>query len=250
MGKTMILICGPCVIEDKETLIEIAKILYNELDTSKHDVYFKASCIKDNRTSLKNFQGIGFLKGIDYLKFVKQTYGFKITTDFHNMDHLATYSSEVDLIQVPALLCEQTSIVYSAAVFSGNKPVHYKKGQFLSPHEIRRIVDKLPSEKNQKDVFITDRGTCFGYNTLMMDPRSVPIMKNLFGGKILVDITHPNKYWNDYKLAFTLGKSYVAAGADGIFAEVHINPSYALCDKDTMIPVREFVTFMRKFDSA
>lgn len=241
----MIVIAGPCVVESLDSLKRIAFGIKSVISKYKDlDFYFKASCKKDNRTSVKNYCGVGFLQGIDFLKQIKNEFNFKITTDFHCDKDVAAFGKDVDLIQIPAFLCCQTSLLRDVLVCG--KPIHIKKGQFLGPKEFVNSSVKKYKElwDNADKLIITDRGTCFGYNMLIMDPRHVLYMKES-GAKVLVDVTHPNKNYIEkrkdrWRKSNILATSYIASGADGFFAEIHENPSAALCDSETMITIPEF----------
>lgn len=239
----MIIICGPCVIEDRDTVLKTAEVI-SKVIPSNLELYFKGSCFKDNRTRLENFSGVDFEKGIKILTEVNEMFNIPVTTDFHNREQLEKYGHLVDLIQIPAYLAMQTLLIDTAAKL--NKPIHIKKPQFLSPFKIYQPVNKIRNSGiGQKKIMVSDRGTCFGYDNVMVDPRHIRLMKKS-SIYVLADITHPNKGWNDYKNAFILGMSAIAAGADGLFFETHINPESALCDADTQIPVSEVEKFIKK----
>ena len=245
----MILISGPCVIENKEILNETAKNIievinvYNEID-----FYFKSSCIKDNRTNNNNFKGVGFEKGIEYLLDVKQRYGVKITTDFHTAFQVKKYAKYVDLIQIPAFLAMQSSLLDEVAKY--DIPINIKKPQFLNPHNIKNPVNKIKDQNKNAIVYATDRGTKFGYDEVMFDPRHIPAMKETgVCDKTLVDITHPQNHSKMYSrnYAYTLGMASIASGADGLFMETHIDPSKALCDGDSQLTIIDFTNYINKF---
>jgi 2-dehydro-3-deoxyphosphooctonate aldolase (KDO 8-P synthase) len=243
----MILIAGPCVIEEVKGLNQIAtelRMILNHFPTI--DFYFKASCTKDNRTKLKNYYGPGFQRGIILLQDIKKEYGFKITTDFHNEKQIRIHGKYVDLIQIPAFLARQTSLLKAAA--ETGKPVHIKKPQFLSPHKIYQLYDKIFEINKKAKVYITDRGTCFGYDQWMFDPRHIKVMKKSNSQiKVLADVTHPNYCWDSYTYAYELGASAIVSGADGVFLETHNDVMSARCDSDVQIPVREVWEYINNF---
>jgi 2-dehydro-3-deoxyphosphooctonate aldolase (KDO 8-P synthase) len=245
----MILISGPCVIENKQILNDIAEnIIKHIIDHNEIDFYFKASCIKDNRTNNNNFRGVGFEKGIRYLLDIKQQYGVKITTDFHTADQVKEYAKYVDLIQIPAFLAMQSSLLDEVAKF--NIPINIKKPQFLNPHNIKNPVNKIKDQNKNAIVYATDRGTKFGYDEVIFDPRHIPAMKETgVCDKIIVDITHPQNHSKMYNrdYAYSLGMASIAAGADGLFMETHIDPSKALCDGDSQLTIPDFVNYINKF---
>lgn len=231
----MILICGPCVIEE-EFIFDNADEIINIIKGLHHvDFYFKASCEKDNRSTLSNYAGPGFDDGIRMLKEIKAKHGVKITTDFHTVDQIDKYGQDVDLIQIPAFLGMQTRLVTAAARLQ--KPMNLKKPQFLSPMNIFKMYHKVSEFNNGAPIFVTDRGTSFGYNDVIMDPRHVILMKKTIGVKVLADITHPQNHSKMYDRSYaqSLGMAYIAAGADGVFIESHINPLKSKCDGDCQI---------------
>lgn len=243
----MILICGPCVIETYDILSHTVNILLNETNIKNNfNFYFKSSCIKDNRTKLENYYGPGFDKGLEYLLKIKQIYNINITTDFHNPEQIIKYHKYVDLIQIPAFLARQTSLLITAA--ETNKPIHIKKPQFLGPHEIDQIINKIRSINANVELIICDRGTSFGYDYTMFDPRHIQYMKKHFSSNnisFIADITHPNKHWNDNTYAFSIGKSAIVSGADGIFMETHIDPKHSLCDSESMLNIDQAISFIK-----
>lgn len=247
----MKLIAGPCVIEDWETLDEIAKHLDFVVEGKNIDFYFKASCIKDNRTKIENYTGPGMDVGIRWLMDIKAKYGLKVTTDFHNEIDIMRYGGFVDLIQIPAYLAQQTSLIKAAAGM--NKPIHIKKPQFLGPLNAEQPYKKLKDLNFNKEIMMTDRGTMFGYNMTIFDPRHIVLLKDHDSNMtVLVDVTHPNKNYPDmevgggYKSLYSLvlARSAIASGADGIFLETHPKCSKALCDGGTMLPLDDIDGFI------
>jgi len=235
----MILIAGPCVIEDYDTLYYTAKKLKDIIKYKIIDFYFKSSILKDNRTYHDSYKGVDFIKGIKYLQNIRDEFNIKITTDFHSVEQIKEYGNKVDLIQIPAFLAKQTSLL-KAAVETGNE-IHIKKPQHLGPVEANFIIDNIYKMNYNNSIIISDRGTLLGYNKTFLDPRHIPIMKNS-SAKVLADITHPNKnypYNNFMKLSQTLAKASIAAGADGLFIETHPNCNEAKCDSGTMYPLKE-----------
>ena len=240
----MILIAGPCVIESYDVLRTTAEYIKEKLPPDI-EFYFKSSCVKDNRTKLVNYKGIGFTKGLELLLKIKEEFGLSITTDFHSPRDIETFGHVVDLIQIPAFLSMQTSMAEAAA--SKNKPVSIKKGQFLGPLEAVKMWKKY-KDLGIKKVFLIDRGTQLGYNQVFMDPRHIAIWKKE-GATVLVDITHPNKNYPGDKLtnSLSLAKSSLAAEADGIFMEIHPSPEDALCDAQTQISLNKVYQFFELF---
>lgn len=246
----MIIICGPCVIESGASIfrsaLEIIEVIRLFSKLYKIDFYFKASCIKDNRSSNNNFPGIGFKKGIKLLDMVRDEYQVKITTDFHTPHQIEQYGHEVDLIQIPAFLAMQSSLINTAAKIG--KPIHLKKPQFLSPFDIQKPVQKIKDINPEVRVIVTDRGTSFGYDGVMMDSRHIRIMKR-FVDEVIVDVTHPQNHSRFYDRTFAkdLGMASIAVGADGVFIESHYQPEVSLCDKDCQIACKNLHGYLSKF---
>jgi len=233
-GYPLVLISGPCVIEGYDTTFEIASFL-KEL-TQKLDIpfIFKTSYDKANRTSINSFRGPGIVDGLDILKRIKSELGIKILSDVHRINEVADAAPILDIIQIPAFLCRQTDFIIEVA--KTGKPVNIKKGQFLAPWDIVNVVEKVTSTGNNQ-VLLTDRGTMFGYNNLVADFRSIKIMQDT-GWPVIFDATHSiqlpggagTSSGGQREFAPILAKAAVAAGADGIFMEVHTDPDKALCD--------------------
>jgi 2-dehydro-3-deoxyphosphooctonate aldolase (KDO 8-P synthase) len=245
-GGVMILICGPCVIENFESLEYDANKIKNIVDKYPDiDFYFKSSCVKDNRTSLQNYYGPGFDEGIKQLLRIKNK-GIKITTDFHTPSQIKQYAYLVDLIQIPAFLSMQTSIITEAVKIG--KPIHIKKPQWLPPYDVKKPISKVFEQFRNTELFITDRGTSFGYGDVMFDPRHIKMMKGN-GAKVLVDITHPQNHSEIYDRSYAepLGMAAIATGVDGLFMEATYLPENARCDSDSMIPIDSLEEYIDKF---
>jgi len=233
-GGPLFVIAGPCVVESREITFEVARFLValsSELDIP---IIFKSSYDKANRTSLKSFRGPGIEEGLEILKMVKKEFGLPILSDVHLPSQVPKAAKVLDAIQIPAFLCRQTDLLLEAA--RSGLPVNIKKGQFLSPMEMSQVVEKITSTGNYK-VLLTERGTTFGYNNLVVDMRSLDIMGRL-GFPVIFDATHSvqlpgqglTQSGGQREFAPTLARAAVAAGADGIFMEVHPDPDSALCD--------------------
>jgi 2-dehydro-3-deoxyphosphooctonate aldolase (KDO 8-P synthase) len=237
----LLLIAGPCVIENHTTTYEIAARLQSLTQRLHIPFIFKASFDKANRTSIQSFRGPGLTKGLDILASIKAQLGVKILSDVHEIDQVAAAAGVLDVIQIPALLCRQTDLLL--AVARTGKPVNIKKGQFLAPWDIANAVDKIQSAGN-RHVFVTERGTLFGYNNLVADMRGIPIMQKE-GFRVIFDATHSvqlpggsgNSSAGQREFAPVLARAAVAAGADGIFLEVHPDPDKALCDGPNSLPL-------------
>jgi len=236
MGRSdsFVLIAGPCVIEDFEKTFEIARFLKELTAELQIPFLFKASYDKANRTSIGSFRGPGIAEGLDILKRIKDRLGVPVLSDVHTVEEIEDAAAVLDVIQVPAFLCRQTDFVL--AVSATGKPVNIKKGQFLAPWDIANIVEKVASTGNRR-VLITERGTMFGYNNLVVDFRGLKIIRDA-GNPVIFDATHSIQLpggqgassGGQREYAPVLAKAAVAAGADGIFMEVHPEPDRALCD--------------------
>ena len=233
-GSPLVLISGPCVIEDYKTTFEIASFL-KEL-TQKLDIpfIFKASYDKANRTSINSFRGPGITEGLKILESIKAELGVTILSDIHSISEIADAALVLDIIQIPAFLCRQTDLIVEAA--RAGKPLNIKKGQFLAPWDITNVVEKVTSTGNHQ-ILITERGTMFGYNNLVVDFRGIKIIQDS-GCPVIFDATHSiqlpggagTSSGGQRDFAPILACAAVAAGADGIFMEVHTDPDKALCD--------------------
>lgn len=248
-ARRLVLIAGPCVIENDELCFNIAKFVSKLCDELGITYIFKASFDKANRTSIKSFRGPGIEIGLDVLKNIRQSLGTPVLTDIHEPNQAEKVARVVDVIQIPAFLCRQTDLI-KAAVNTG-KIVNIKKGQFLSPMEMGRVVEKA-QEAGGKKLLITERGTTFGYNNLVVDMRAIPIMKK-FGYPVIFDATHSVQLpggkgdcsGGEREHAPALAKCAIAAGADGLFIETHPQPDKALSDGPNMIPLNELPSMLR-----
>ncbi len=232
-------IAGPCVIESREHVLAMARIIARLRDGLKINVVFKSSFDKANRTSIESFRGPGLEKGLQLLREVKEETGLPLLSDIHEPQQAAPAAEVLDILQIPAFLCRQTDLIAAAA--RTGKPVGVKKGQFLSPEEAKNILDKGREAGNER-VFITERGSSFGYQNLVVDMRSFPIIRG-FGAPVVYDITHSmqkpggegNQTGGTPEFARPLARAAAAAGADGFFMEVHDNPPAALSDRTTQL---------------
>jgi 2-dehydro-3-deoxyphosphooctonate aldolase (KDO 8-P synthase) len=233
-GCPLVLIAGPCVIEDEKTTLEIAEFLRRLTDELDIAFFFKASYDKANRSSLHSFRGPGLEKGLRILDRVRREIGVKVISDVHRTEEIALAAEVLDMIQIPAFLCRQTDFVIAAA--RAGKPVNVKKGQFLAPWDMANVMEKLSSTGNRR-LIITERGAMFGYNNLVADFRSITIMQKM-GYPVIFDATHSvqlpggagTSSGGQREFAPILARASVAAGADGVFLEVHKDPDTALCD--------------------
>ncbi len=230
----LVLIAGPCVVENYETTYEIARFLKTLTQQLEIPFIFKASYDKANRTSIQSFRGPGLKEGIDILKQIKVSLDINILSDIHEINELETAADVLDIIQIPAFLCRQTDLIVETA--STGKPVNIKKGQFLAPWDMRNVVAKATSTGN-KHIIITERGVMYGYNNLVVDFRGIKIMQAT-GCPVVFDATHSiqlpggagDASGGQREFAPVLAKAAVASGVNGIFMEVHPEPDKALCD--------------------
>lgn len=235
----LIIIAGPCVIESEDVVFESAERLKEICKKLKLPLIFKSSYDKANRTSMNSFRGPGPEKGLQTLSRVKKKFAVPVLTDIHSPEEAENAADAVDVLQVPAFLCRQTDIVIAAS--KTGKPVNIKKGQFLSPHDVKNIIEKFVSTGNNQ-LTITERGVSFGYNNLVVDYRSFPIIQS-FGFPVIFDVTHSlqlpgglgTSSGGQREFAEPLARAAIAAGADGLFLEVHPEPDKALCDGPNMI---------------
>lgn len=239
---------GPCVLENEKLAMDVAEFLAKNLEefSDKININFKGSFDKANRSSIDSYRGPGIDEGLRILEKVKKEFGFKLITDFHYPEQADPVASVIDTIQVPAFLCRQTDMIIAGAQackkYNGRLKV--KKGQFLSPYETKNIVDKASSLMPKENILLTERGTSFGYNNLVVDMASFQIMKS-FGVKTIHDATHcvqmpgglGSSTGGKRDQIFTLARAAAAAGADGFFMEAHPNPENALSDATSQLPL-------------
>jgi 2-dehydro-3-deoxyphosphooctonate aldolase (KDO 8-P synthase) len=237
------LIAGPCVIENEALCFQVAASLEKTCGRLGIFYVFKASFDKANRTSGKSFRGPGLEAGLQTLAAVRKKFGVPVLTDVHTEAQVAAAAEVVDVLQIPAFLCRQTDLI-NAAVSTG-KIVNVKKGQFLSPKEMGQVVDKARAA-GAKKLLVTERGTTFGYNNLVADMRSIPILRG-FGVPVIFDATHSvqlpggggDKSSGQREFAPVLARCAITAGANGVFIETHPQPDRALSDGPNMIPLKE-----------
>jgi 2-dehydro-3-deoxyphosphooctonate aldolase (KDO 8-P synthase) len=238
----LFLIAGPCVIESRAQTLGLARRIKSVAAGLGLPFVFKASYDKANRSSGRAFRGPGLAEGLDILAEVKRTIGVPVLSDVHETSQVEAAARVLDIIQIPAFLCRQTDLLAAAA--STGKPVNIKKGQFLSPGDMRNAVEKVESAGNAK-ILLTERGTTFGYNNLVVDFRSIPLLKEL-GHPVVIDASHSvqrpggrgTSSGGDRRFIPLIARAGVAAGADGIFLEVHDDPDAALSDPDNAVPFR------------
>jgi 2-dehydro-3-deoxyphosphooctonate aldolase (KDO 8-P synthase) len=237
------LIAGPCVIESEKLVIETAGAIAEIAKDLGIPYIFKASYDKANRTSISSFRGLGIAEGLKILKKVKRELGVPILTDIHEVHDVSQVAEIVDVLQIPAFLCRQTDLLCAAA--KSGRVVNVKKGQFLSPWDMANVVNKL-QEAGTSKIFLTERGASFGYQNLVVDMRSLPVMRNL-GYPVVFDATHSVQLpggggtvsSGQREFVAPLARAAAAVGCDGFFMEVHPCPEEALSDGPNMIRLSE-----------
>ena len=249
-GNPLALIAGPCVIESEEHCVSTAAQVKEIAEGAGISVIYKSSYDKANRSSIDSFRGPGLNEGLRILKRVRDELDMPILTDVHEVYQVGPASEVADIVQIPAFLCRQTDLVREAARCA--KVVNIKKGQFMSPYEIPNIIEKIERSGNAQ-ILLTERGTCFGYNNLVVDMRSIPIMQGL-GYPVIFDGTHSVQ--EPGRLGKTTGGSRefipnlvrgaVAAGCNGLFLEVHENPVRALSDATNMLFLDDLPELLRQ----
>jgi 2-dehydro-3-deoxyphosphooctonate aldolase (KDO 8-P synthase) len=238
----LLFILGPCIIEDESTTLNILEELLRITSDLKASFVFKASYDKANRTSVKSYRGPGLKEGLRILKKAKDSFGVPVLTDVHCTRDVKAVSEVADIIQIPAFLCRQTDLIVEAA--STGRVVNIKKGQFLAPSDIFQSIGKALSTGND-NIIVTERGSSFGYNNLVVDFRSLPVMRAL-GYPVVFDATHSVQTpggqgscsGGDRTMAKYLARAAVAVGVDGVFMEVHPEPDRALCDGPNSIELK------------
>lgn len=244
------LIAGPCAIESEAIAMNIAEKVKEITGKLRIPYIFKGSYRKANRSSIHSFTGIGDVKALKILRKVAETFDLPVTTDIHTDEEAAIAAEYVDILQIPAFLCRQTSLIKAAA--DTGKIVNIKKGQFMAPDAMIFAVQKVRDCQNEK-VMLTERGTTFGYQDLIVDYRGIPVMQS-FGVPVIMDCTHSLQQPNQPSgitggkpaLIGTIAKAAIAVGADGLFIETHPNPSEALSDGANMLPLDRLEDILKK----
>ncbi|PYV14077.1 MAG: 3-deoxy-8-phosphooctulonate synthase [Acidobacteria bacterium] len=243
-GQPLFVIAGPCVIETERHAFRMAAALVQATRSLGIPFIFKASFDKANRTSLRSYRGPGLARGLEILAGIKNRFRVPVLTDVHEASQVAPVAEVVDVIQVPAFLSRQTDLLVEAG--RSGAAVNIKKGQFLSPWDVRHAVEKIESTGNRR-IFLTERGTTFGYNNLVVDMRSLAAMK-AWGYPVVLDVTHSlqlpggegKRSGGQPEFIEPLARAGVAAGADGIFLEVHDDPRRALSDGANALDLKLF----------
>lgn len=248
-GHPLALIAGPCVIEEEEKVRRMAESLKRIADQIKIPFIFKSSYDKANRSHVTSFRGPGLKKGLEILSKIRMELEIPVLSDVHSPHEADAASSVLDILQVPAFLCRQTDLLL--AVGRTKKPINVKKGQFLAPWDMKNVVEKIESTGNSA-ILLTERGTSFGYNNLVVDFRSLPIMAEL-GYPVIFDATHSLQLPGSLGSASggqrqyvpALARAGVAVGCHGLFLEVHEDPDHAPCDGPNMVPVKDLPEILK-----
>ncbi len=248
--RPIFLIAGPCVIESPRHAMESAKRLQEIAEESGVALIFKSSYDKANRTSLRSFRGPGLLEGLKVLEKIKSRLGLRVLSDVHSVQEAKTAGDVLDVLQIPAFLCRQTDLLLAAG--RTKKAVNVKKGQFLAPWNMDRVVEKI-RETGNENILLTERGSSFGYNNLVADMRSLPIMRRL-GFPVVFDATHSvqlpggagHASSGQSEFVPCLARAAVAVGCDGVFMEVHPNPAKAPSDGPNMITPQQLKKLLKQ----
>jgi 2-dehydro-3-deoxyphosphooctonate aldolase (KDO 8-P synthase) len=251
VGETapLLVIAGPCVIEDESTTVAIASELKEIQKRLNIPLVFKASFDKANRTSIHSYRGPGLTAGLDLLDFIRARFELPVLSDVHQVSEIEKAAQVLDVIQIPAFLCRQTDLLTAAG--RTGRPVNVKKGPFLSPWDMGFVLEKITGTGNEQ-ILLTERGTSFGYNNLVVDMRSLPILSG-FGYPVIFDATHSVQLpgggegvsGGERKFVPFLARAAVAAGVQGVFLEVHPDPKKALCDGANSWPLDRLETLLR-----
>jgi 2-dehydro-3-deoxyphosphooctonate aldolase (KDO 8-P synthase) len=249
-NRPLVLIAGPCVIESEEATLRAAERLVSITAAVGMPLVFKASYDKANRTSVTSFRGPGMEEGLRILAKVKERFGLPLLSDIHGIEQIAEAAAVLDVLQIPAFLCRQTDLVVAAA--KSGKVLNIKKGQFLAPWDMKNVIGKAVDSGNE-NLILTERGVSFGYNNLVSDMRSLPIMRQL-GYPVVFDATHSvqlpggqgGSSGGQREFVEYLGRAAVATGIDGIFMEIHENPDKALCDGPNSVKLDDLAGLLQK----
>ena len=247
-GGPLALIAGPCVIEERDSLLLTARLVARTAAEFGIPAVFKASFDKANRMSLSSYRGPGMEKGLELLAEVKRETGLPVVTDIHTPDQAAPVAAVVDLLQIPAFLCRQTDLIVAAA--ETGKPILMKKGQFMAPEDMGPVVAKAAGAAG---LLLAERGSAFGYHRLVVDMRSLAIMRT-FGWPVVFDVTHSVQLpggsgassGGEREFIAPLSRAAAAAGIDALFVEVHPNPAEAKSDRDTQLPIADLPTLLKQ----
>lgn len=252
-GSPLVLIAGPCVIEGRDMILTTAEYIVTQSQKYKIPVIFKSSYKKANRTSMSSFTSLGIDQGLKILEEVKRTFGIPVLTDIHTEQEAAMAAQAVDVLQIPAFLSRQTELLQAAG--KTGRAVNIKKGQFLAPEDMKHAAEKVAATGNM-NIMLTERGTTFGYHNLIVDMRSLPIMRK-FGYPVVLDATHSvqlpggetERSGGQPEFIFPIARAGVAAGIDALFIETHPDPSNALSDAASQLPLSQLGHLMQQVQS-
>jgi len=250
-GLPLAFIAGPCALESRDHALTMAAALRSIADRLGVGIVYKSSFDKANRTSLTGRRGLGLKEALPVFAEIKEKFGFPILTDVHENDQCAIAAEVVDVLQIPAFLCRQTDLLLAAA--ATGKPVNVKKGQFLAPWDMKNVVAKVTGAGNPQ-VMVTERGASFGYNTLVSDMRSLPIMAEQTGAPVIFDATHSvqqpggqgTSSGGQREFVPVLARAAVAVGVAGVFIETHDNPAEAFSDGPNQVPLGELEALLSR----
>ncbi|MEZ5896055.1 MAG: 3-deoxy-8-phosphooctulonate synthase [Parvularculaceae bacterium] len=248
--KPLVMIAGPCALESRQHALDCAEALAEIAAKLKMGLIFKTSFDKANRTSVASARGIGLAEALPIFAEIREKTGLPVLTDVHEIDHCDAAAQAVDVLQIPAFLCRQTDLLVAAA--RTGRIINVKKGQFLAPWDMKNVVAKI-TESGNRNVLATERGTSFGYNTLVSDFRAIPIMARETGAPIIFDATHSVQQpggqgatsGGQREFVPTLARAAVAVGVAAVFAETHPDPDKAPSDGPNMIPLKSFSAFVK-----
>lgn len=248
-NRPLVLIAGPCVIEDEATTMRHAERLMTICNGLSIPLIFKASYDKANRTSINAYRGPGLKEGLAILRKVKEALGVPVISDIHSIEQITPAAEVLDILQIPAFLCRQTDLLIAAA--KSGRIINVKKGQFLAPWDMKNVAGKIAASGNE-NIILTERGASFGYNNLVVDMRSFPVMRAT-GYPVVFDATHSvqlpggqgDSSGGQREFVEYLSRAAVATGIDGIFMEVHEDPDKALCDGPNSIPLSELPSLLK-----
>jgi 2-dehydro-3-deoxyphosphooctonate aldolase (KDO 8-P synthase) len=257
LDKPLFLIAGPCVVESRQMAIDTAESLKEITASLGIPFIYKSSYDKANRSSGKSYRGLGMDKGLEILAEVRKKVGVPVLTDVHDKEDIAKVAATVDVLQTPAFLCRQTDFIH--AVAASGRPVNIKKGQFLSPGEMKNVVDKAREASGKDTIMVCERGASFGYNNLISDMRSLAIMRET-GCPVVFDATHSvqlpggqgTSSGGQREFVPVLARAAVASGVAGVFMETHPDPDKALSDGPNAWPLdrmRELLTTLKELDA-
>ncbi|MDP1677653.1 MAG: 3-deoxy-8-phosphooctulonate synthase [Bacteroidota bacterium] len=249
-GNPLVLIAGPCVVENRDMIFYTAEKVQSICEKLHTPVIFKSSYKKANRTSMTGFVSIGMDEALKILDDVKRTFGLPILTDIHTAEEVNSVAQVADVLQIPAFLCRQTDLLIAAG--KTGRVVNIKKGQFLAPDDMKHPIEKVASTKNE-NILVTERGTTFGYHNLVVDMRGLVMMKK-FGYPVVLDATHSvqlpsgenGKSGGQPEFIFPLSRAGVAVGIDALFVETHPEPAKALSDAASQLPLTQLENLLKQ----